>query len=101
MGNGRVQMDPTKVAAVAEWKVPVNKKGVQEFLGFVNFYRRFIRDFSKIARPLHELTGKQPWEWGIEQQEAFDALKGCLCSEPILAILEDDAPFRVEADCSQ
>ena len=101
VGSGKVQMDPTKVAAVAEWKVPVNKKGVQEFLGFVNFYRRFIRDFSKIARPLHELTGKQPWRWEVEQQEAFDALKKCLCSEPILSIPKDDAPFRVEADCSQ
>ena len=101
VGNGKVQMDPTKVAAVAEWKVPVNKKGVQEFLGFVNFYRCFIRDFSKIARPLHELTGKQPWKWGGEQRESFDALKRSLCSEPILAIPKDDAPFRVEADCSQ
>ena len=81
--------------------MPSNKRGVQEFLGFINFYRHFIKDFSKIARPLHELTGKQPWKWGAEQQGAFDALKRCLCSEPILAIPRDNAPFRVEADCSQ
>ena len=60
MGNGKVQMDPAKVTIVAKWKVPINKKGVQEFLGFVNFYRHFIQDFSKIARPLHELTGSNP-----------------------------------------
>ena len=57
VGNGKVWMDPVKVTTVADWKVPANKKGVQEFLGFVKFYRRFIKDFSKIARPLHELTG--------------------------------------------
>ena len=70
-------------------------------MGFVNFYRRFIRDFSKIARPLHELTGKQPWRWGPEQQQAFDDLRKALCEGPVLAIPRDDAPFRVEADCSQ
>ena len=90
MGDGKVRMDPTKVSAVVEWKVPANKKGVQEFLGFVNFYWRFINDFSKIARHLHELTGKQPWKWGAKQQDAFNALKRCLCSKPIL---RDDAPF--------
>ena len=46
VGNGKVQMDPAKVIAVTEWKVSTNKKGVQEFLDFVNFYRHFIRDFS-------------------------------------------------------
>ena len=64
VGNGKVRMDPSKVSAVGEWKVPSNKKGVQEFLGFVNFYRRFIKDFSKIARPLHELTGSNPGSGG-------------------------------------
>ena len=101
VGDGKVRMDPAKVSTVTEWKTPINKRGVQEFLGFANFYRWFIRDFSKIARPLHELTGKQPWKWGNDQQESFDALKRSLCSEPILAIPKDDAPFRVEADCSQ
>ena len=59
VGNGKVQMDPAKVAAVTEWKVPINKKGVQEFLGFVDFYHRFIQDFSKVVRPLHELIGRR------------------------------------------
>ena len=99
--ENQIAMDPVKVKGVLEWPEPTNVKGVRSFLGFGNFYRRFIRDFSKIARPLHELTGEQPWKWGVEQQEAFDALKRCLCSEPILAIPKDDAPFRVEADCSQ
>ena len=91
VGNGKVQMDPTKVAAVANWKMPTNKKGVQEFLCFVNFYRCFIKDFSKIARPWHELIGKQPWKWEAEQRGTFGALKKCLCSKLILAIPRDDA----------
>jgi len=51
-------MDPVKVAGVAEWPVPRNKKEVQSFLGFTNFYRRFIADFSHHARPMFDLTMK-------------------------------------------
>jgi hypothetical protein len=57
-----IGMDPEKVRAVAEWKEPTNVKGVQSFLGFTNFYRRFIRDFSKIMALLTRLTRKDtPW----------------------------------------
>jgi hypothetical protein len=59
-----IEMDPEKVRAVAEWKEPTNVKGVQSFLGFANFYRRFIRDFRKIMAPLTRLTWKDiPWGW--------------------------------------
>ena len=61
VGNGQVCTDPEKIAAVKQWKVPTTKKALQSFLGFVNFYRRFVRDFSKIAKPLHGLTGNKPW----------------------------------------
>jgi hypothetical protein len=57
-----IEMDPEKVQAVAEWKEPMNVKGVQSFLGFANFYRRFIRDFSKIIALLTRLIRKDtPW----------------------------------------
>ena len=79
VGNGQLRTDPEKVKAVAEWKVPRNKKELQSFLGFLNFYRRFIRDFSKIAKPLHILMGKQDWYWDHAQQKAFDDLKVMLC----------------------
>ena len=51
-------MDPVKVAGVADWPAPQNKKEVQSFLGFTNFYRRFIQDFSHHAGPLFDLTSK-------------------------------------------
>ena len=94
------RMDPAKVKAVARWAVPTRKKELQSFLGFCNFYRRFIKDFSHIARPLHRLTGDVPWEWGVEQQLAFEELKLRVTSEPVLIIPVDDSPFRVEADAS-
>jgi hypothetical protein len=53
------------VAGVAEWPTPTNKKEVQSFLGFINFYRRFVQDFSELARPLFDLTKKDvKWYWG-------------------------------------
>ena len=78
VGNGQVRTDPEKIAAVKQWKIPTSKKALQSFLGFVNFYRRFVRDFSKIAKPLHDLAGNKPWIWGLEQQAAFKGLKESL-----------------------
>ena len=52
VGNGTVQMDPKKVAVLNTWPTPLNKRNVQSFLGFCNFFRRFIQCFSAVARPL-------------------------------------------------
>ncbi|GLB45808.1 putative retrotransposable element tf2 155 kda protein type 1-like [Lyophyllum shimeji] len=94
-------MDPVKVAGVAEWPTPKNKKEVQSFLGFTNFYRRFIRDFSHHARPLFDLMAKDvAWTWGSAQQDAFDALKRAITSQSVLIFPDDDRPFRVKADSS-
>ncbi|GLB35256.1 putative retrotransposable element tf2 155 kda protein type 1-like [Lyophyllum shimeji] len=96
-----VLMDPVKVAEVAEWPTPKNKKEVQSFLGFTNFYRRFIRDFSHHARALLDLTAKDvAWTWGSAQQDAFDALKRAITFHPVLIFPDDDRPFRVEANSS-
>ena len=65
---GEVQMDPGKVAAVKDWPTPTTLKEVQAFIGFANFYRRFIKDFSTMACPLQDLTKKDvPWHWSQEQ----------------------------------
>ena len=73
--EGEVHMDPAKVEAVRTWPTPRNLRDVRGFLGFANFYRRFIQNFSKIARPLHDLTRKEtPWKWEDPQQTAFITL---------------------------
>ena len=98
---GEVCMDPTKVEAVTSWPTPRNLKEVRGFIGFANFYRRFIKDFSKIARPLHDLTKKDtPFLWGPKQKEAFDTLKSAFTSQLILAVWDPSLPTRVEVDAS-
>ena len=70
--EGVIRMDPAKVAAITDWPKPTKKRELQSFLGFCNFYRRFVRDFSKIARPLYNLTKQDvPWHWDTEQQQAL------------------------------
>ena len=72
VSHNSVEMDPVKVAGVADWPAPGNKKEVQSFLGFVNFYRCFIQDFSHHARPLFELTKNDvKWKWSTDEQLAF------------------------------
>ena len=100
IGNGEIKMSPEKVSAVRDWPVPQVIKQLQSFLGFCNYYRRFIRNFSGIAKPLHELTGNADWKWEQPQQDAFDQLKEAICSEPIIAVYSQGAPTRVETDSS-
>jgi RNase H-like domain found in reverse transcriptase len=69
-------------------------------LGFANYYRHFIKGFSRIAKPLTSLTGNELWHWGTEQQEAFEEVKKQICSELVLIIPVDNAPYCLEADSS-
>jgi len=62
VGNGEVKMEDEKIKAILEWKEPTKLKEVESFIGFTNFYRRFIKNFSHIARPLNELKGKADWK---------------------------------------
>jgi len=67
ISQNSIKMDPVKVAGVTEWPIPSNRKEVQSFLGFTNFYRRFIQGFSHLAHPLFDLTWKDTeWRWGAE-----------------------------------
>jgi len=85
ISENKVSMDPVKVAGVREWPTPENKTNVQAFLGFVNFYRRFIRDSSAKARPLFDLTrSKQVWTWSGKEQAAFEDLKAAVTTAPVL-----------------
>ena len=94
-------MDPVKVAGVAQWPTPTNRKEVQSFLGFANFYRRFIKDFSHHARPLFDLTkSSTEFSWSPAAATAFQSIKDAVTSSPVLAAPNDDLPFRLEADSS-
>src|SRR5258708_37055484 len=85
---------PHQGPRVTDWPQPVKVKDVQSFIGFMNFYWRFICNFSKIACPLHALTHKsEDWSWGAAKQQAFDALKGTLASAPTLAFPSKFGPF--------
>jgi hypothetical protein len=92
-------MDPAKVQAVTDWPSPRNLKDVRGFLGFANFYRRFIEGFARIARPLNDLTKKDaPWSWGPSQQGAFSELKARFTSSPVLVMWQPDLETRMEVD---
>ena len=96
-----IQMDPDKVKAIIEWPHIQNVRDVQSFLGFANFYRRFIYNFSKIAMPLTRLTKKEtPWEWTSECQKAFDTLRMAFTSELILIHFDPEKEIVVETDAS-
>ena len=96
--NGQVKMDPKKVEAIAKWVNPRNKKELQQFPGFVNFYWWFIQGYSKVVKPL--TMGNKIWKWNKEQQDTFDELICFVCTNPILIIPLDNAPFWMEVDTS-
>jgi len=99
IGRNGIEMAKDKVQAVQDWKTPKSLTEVQSFLGFANFYRRFIRDYSKIARPLTELTKKtEKWAWNDQAEAAFTELKHRFTSAPILAHFDAQKPVIIETD---
>jgi len=99
IGPRGVEMQKEKVEGVLNWPAPRNVKEVQKFLGLANYYRRFIKDFAKIAAPLHVLVRKeQKWKWEKEQEKVFGKLKEVFTTEPVLAIPDIDREMRVEED---
>jgi len=94
-------MDEEKIQNIKEWKEPTNVKGIQSFLGFANFYRRFIRDYSKITTPLSSLTRKEKgWELSDKQQEEFETLKKAMITKPILQHFDPERSVTIETDAS-
>jgi len=99
ISENEVSMDPVKVAGVREWPTPENKTDVQAFLGFVNFYWRFIQDFSAKARSLFDLTrSEQVWTWNGKEQTAFEDLKTVVTTALVLVSLQELDPFQIKTD---
>jgi hypothetical protein len=101
IGQGKIKMDPSKLTAIRDWKPPASVKEIRSFLGFANFYRKFIPNFSNVVAPLNLLTRKeQPWLWTSLQQCAFDSLKTTFSSAPVLSIPDTTRPFSIMTDAS-
>ncbi|GJS03131.1 retrotransposon protein, putative, ty3-gypsy subclass [Tanacetum coccineum] len=99
-GNG-IHVDPSKIEAIKNWKAPRTPSEVRSFLGLAGYYRRFIEDFFKIAKPLTVLTQKsKTLDWGEEQENAFQTLKDKLCNAPVLALPDRPEDFVVYFDAS-
>ena len=114
-GQG-VAVDPRKVEAISRWPVPTEQRHVRQFLGMANFYRRFIRKFSMIAKPLNDLlktgsgghtaagsraAGRAAVDWGPAQQSAFEELKSALTSPPVLATYSPELQCVMTTDASE
>ncbi|GJW85695.1 reverse transcriptase domain-containing protein [Tanacetum coccineum] len=96
-----LHVDPAKIEAVKNWASPTTPTEIHQFLGLAGYYRRFIKDFSKIAKSLTELTQKnKKYIWGEDQESAFQLLKQKLCEAPILALPEGNNDFVVYCDAS-
>ena len=96
-----VSTDPSKIKAVKEWPTPTSVTEVRSFLGLCAYYRRFIRDFSKIAASLHKLTEKgKKFSWSSECDQAFATLKECLITAPILSYPDPKKRFILDTDAS-
>ena len=102
IGRDGIKMSEEKVKGVLKLKSPASLVETQAFLGFAYFYRRFIKDCSRVARPITELTKKtaKDWEWTPEAERAFTELKNRFTSAPVLAHFDPKRPVIVETDAS-
>ena len=99
---GQLAMDPVKLDGIATWPTPAKVKDVRSFLGFTNFYHRFISDYSTIACPLLDLTKKDNrWDWTPTCQQSFDDLKKLFLSCPVLHLPDFSKPFTIAMDTSK
>ncbi|KAF8749833.1 hypothetical protein RHS01_09743 [Rhizoctonia solani] len=101
VSNKGFSLDKLKIQAVQEWPIPTKVKEVQSFLGFANFLRRFVANFSHVARPLHNLVKKDtPWKWEEKEQAAFQGLKDAITNAPVLCHANPTKPYFLETDAS-
>lgn len=101
VSNHGVRMDPKKVESVTSWPTPKSIHDIQVFLGFANFYRRFIRSYSKVTAPLTRLLRKDvKFDWTAKEEDSFQTLKVAFTTAPILCHFKPDRPIVIETDAS-
>jgi hypothetical protein len=97
--EGKLAMDPTKLKGILDWLAPKTVKKVRSFIGFGNFYCCFVKGFSHLAHPLHDLLKKdKKFVWSEECQESFDQLKKRFTEEPVLMMPDHLKPFQIKVD---
>ncbi|GMI77908.1 hypothetical protein HRI_001460100 [Hibiscus trionum] len=100
ISRGGVKMDQSKVKSILDWPIPSSVKELRGFLGLSGYYRRFVKNYESIAKPLTELLKKGGWKWGKEELTAYEALKQVVTTAPVLALPDFTSTFVVETDAS-
>ena len=101
VGEGQISMDPVKLTAINDWTPPCSVSAVRSFMGFCNFYQKFIPNFSNIIQPLLSLTKKNAaWQWLPDHAASFQTLKDAFLKRPVLHYPDTDLPFFVMTDAS-
>jgi hypothetical protein len=95
-----VAIDPTKIVAIQSWNTPKSVTQLRSFFGLTGYYRRFIKDYGLICRPLHDLLNKDSFYWTNDHIAAFITLKNRMTSAPVLALPNFSLPFTLEIDAS-
>jgi hypothetical protein len=99
--EGKLAMDPAKLKGILDWPAPKTVKEVRSFIGFGNFYCCFVKGFSHLAHPLHDLLKKnKKFVWSEECQDFFNQLKKRFTEKPVLMMLDHSKPFQIQVDSS-
>ena len=105
VGKEGIKVDPKKITAIQEWPKPTTVTAMRSFVGMTSYYRRFIRDYAKIASPLTDTTKGSPKkrevvEWNEIRESAFTTLKETLMTGPVLKPFNPELPSVIETDAS-
>ena len=93
-----VKADPNKIKFVKEWSIPTTLRHLRGFLGLIGYYRKFVKNYGRIAAPLTTLLKKDAFSWTPEATKAFEHLKEAMCQAPVLATPNFTKTFIVECD---